>query len=78
MRNFLLTALLSAAAIPAAGAPRDITFNRQILPYHSSALLSGKLIDHSLDEDRNQRATTTSHPRRARYAGNIGGVQRSA
>src|ERR1700685_260688 len=32
MRDFIITALLSAAFMPAAAAPLDITFNRQILP----------------------------------------------
>ncbi len=32
MRDFLFAVLLSAAVVPAAGAPLDITFNRHILP----------------------------------------------
>ena len=32
MRDFIITALLSAAFMPAAAAPLDITFDRQILP----------------------------------------------
>ena len=49
------------------------TFSRQILPYHSSATLTDKFIDHSLDENRNQRdrmiASETSRPTRRKHRG---------